>query len=150
MCGSPEAYPSGWSLRTSKSTFLTGRLGKCFSLLSMQCHGYGSLPRTIFSNTTVLWGPGTQATLATRARWSGDIPCVYCAHLPALVRLWKSVARGVYPQHSSGQERVAGSRDGDHVCKHLPALARERESALTSISIPKESSNWSLPFWKML
>lgn len=43
MCGSPQAEAPG----QVDGPFFTGRVGVCFSLLSVQCPGDGSLTRTI-------------------------------------------------------------------------------------------------------
>lgn len=45
MYGKPEVCLSGWSSRISNQAFLTGRLGACFSLLSIQYPGCVGLPR---------------------------------------------------------------------------------------------------------
>ena len=46
----------------------------CFSLLSVQCFGNGSLPRTISLTLTVAWDPEIQASLAIRIMQLREVP----------------------------------------------------------------------------
>lgn len=60
------------------NVFFTGRLRVVFFLLSAQCPGCDSLPRTIFPTITDLWGPGRLVPLATSTRWSRGALCELC------------------------------------------------------------------------
>lgn len=52
-----------WRSRTRKKDSFTERLGMCFSLLSVQCPGGGSLPKTVSPTITISQDPEAWATL---------------------------------------------------------------------------------------
>lgn len=56
------------------------------------------LPLNYLSIVAVPWGPGTQVSLATRAKESKGILCVDCTHVPGLPRLWETVEGWSCPQ----------------------------------------------------
>ena len=64
-----EACPSGQSCRTRKQASFSEKLEVCFSPWSAVQHPEdGSRLRTISRVVTVLWVPGTQGPLDSRAR----------------------------------------------------------------------------------
>lgn len=77
----PQNLCQTWSLplrpssKTSKEASFTERLGGRYTSIHCLCStpGVGSLPRTISPIAIVLWDPGIQTVLATKARWSRGV-----------------------------------------------------------------------------
>lgn len=73
----PNLKPASESKAPGQSGLLHRKTGVCLSPLSVQCPGYGSLPRTVSPIATAPQDAGVQApALATRARRSRGIPWV--------------------------------------------------------------------------
>lgn len=95
----------------------------------------GNLPKTVFLILIVLWSPGKQAPLATRARQSRVIPCVNCTHKLALVVKLGSTCYRSHPPALVGRGRCLSCMGQAlvrqcHICTCPLAPAGQWESAV--------------------
>lgn len=92
----PEACPLGQSSWTSNEASFSERLEMCFTLLSVQCPGGSSLPRTISWIFIVPWDPGTQVCLATKGH-QGAHPTVIETESPDIKTRTADVGKSSHP-----------------------------------------------------